>query len=139
MFNRYTFKLNYLVKMLLIITCIFVVGTSISSVCQSNENHYQLSEIVAYDDPDTDQDDPGEGETPDDETTDGSEMVLKYTVEEIIFNKVPILDINFFTNTAAGYTIEENSPLAIIRTIIATWYVTFRNVRIATIRYISNV
>ena len=101
-----------------------------------NNDCYQISEIVAY-----------SGGTPDPSetpgylgtTTDGRELILKYNIEDIIFNRVPILDINFFTNTAAGLQIEEGSPLQIIRITIATWYVSFRNLRNIIICCISNV
>ena len=50
-----------------------------------------------------------------------------YTIEEIIFNRVPIFDINFFSNTAGGEKINEGSVVYIIRQIVSTWYVSIRN------------
>lgn len=50
-----------------------------------------------------------------------------YTIEDIIFNKIPILDVNVFSNTAGGQEITENSPVYKIRQAVATWYVSFRN------------
>lgn len=50
-----------------------------------------------------------------------------YTIEDIIFNRIPILDINFFSDKAAGQEISEGSVVYILRTSVATWYVSFRN------------
>lgn len=55
----------------------------------------------------------------------------KLTVDKIIFNQVPLLDVNIFTDTAAGYTLKEDSSLLIIRDSVATWYYIIRNVTIA--------
>ena len=55
----------------------------------------------------------------------------KLTVDKIIFNQVPLLDVNVFTDTAAGYTLKEDSSLLIIRDSVATWYYIIRNVTIA--------
>ena len=55
----------------------------------------------------------------------------KLTVDKIIFNQVPLLDVNVFTDTAAGYTLKEDSSLQIIRESVATWYYVIRNVTIA--------
>ena len=52
---------------------------------------------------------------------------LDYNIEKIIFNGVPILDINFFSNTAGGQAVAENSAIGLIRNTVATWYVSFRN------------
>ncbi|MBR2705589.1 MAG: hypothetical protein IKG14_00850 [Clostridia bacterium] len=51
-----------------------------------------------------------------------------YTIESILFNKVPIFDVNFFSETAAGKELKSDSIVSIIRKIIAAWYVTFRNI-----------
>lgn len=55
----------------------------------------------------------------------------RITVERIIYNQIPILDINIFNPTeAAGKTLKEDGALAIIRKTIATWYNVVRNVSI---------
>lgn len=51
-----------------------------------------------------------------------------YTIEDIIFNRIPILDINFFSDTAGGQPVNQGSAVDIIRTAVATWYVSFRNI-----------
>lgn len=50
-----------------------------------------------------------------------------YTIEDIIFNRIPILDINFFTDTAAGQPVSEGSAVGVIRNTVSIWYVSFRN------------
>ena len=67
------------------------------------------------------------------ETDDGVEH---YTIEDIIFNRVPLLDINFFSDTAGGQQVSEGSPIDIIRTSVATWYVAFRNLVIVALAII---
>ena len=60
-------------------------------------------------------------EIPDDEEE------KKYTIEDVVYNRVPIFDINVFSDKAGGQDIEENSVVSTIRTIVATWYVAIRN------------
>ena len=55
----------------------------------------------------------------------------KLTVDKIIFNQVPLLDVNMFSETAAGYTLKDESSLKIIRDSVATWYNAIRNLTIA--------
>ena len=55
----------------------------------------------------------------------------KLTVDKIIFNQVPLLDVNMFSETAAGYTLKDESSLKIIRDSVATWYYAIRNLTIA--------
>lgn len=54
------------------------------------------------------------------------------TVENIVFNKVPFLDINFFDyKTAGGEVLKEGSVIYILRETISTWYNIFRTVGMA--------
>lgn len=55
----------------------------------------------------------------------------KLTIDKIIFNQIPLLDVNMFSDTAGGYTLKEDSSLQIIRDSVATWYYAIRNVTIA--------
>lgn len=50
-----------------------------------------------------------------------------YTIEDVIFNKIPILDVNVFSKTAGGQEVLEDSAVYKIRQAVATWYVSFRN------------
>lgn len=53
------------------------------------------------------------------------------TIEKLVTNKVPILDVNFFNfATAGGETLETNSVLYTIRENIAMWYYVIRNITI---------
>lgn len=60
----------------------------------------------------------GEGEAVDD----------TYTVDDIVFNRVPIFDVNIFKENAAGKEIRSGSFIENIRNAIAVWYVSFRNI-----------
>ena len=51
-----------------------------------------------------------------------------YTIEDIVYNRVPVFDINVFSNTAGGQDVEDNSVVSTIRKVVATWYVAIRNV-----------
>ena len=62
-----------------------------------------------------------------------SELV---TIEDIIYNKIPILDVNIFTDTPGGKTVEKDSIVFIVRQIISTWYVSFRNLAIMALAVI---
>ncbi len=53
------------------------------------------------------------------------------TIENIVYNKIPILDINFFNfESAGGSVIDENGIIYIIKTNVAMWYYIFRVVAI---------
>lgn len=53
----------------------------------------------------------------------------RITVEDILYNRVPLLDINIFTgNIAGGQELKEDSPLLMLREIISTWFVAFRQI-----------
>ena len=47
----------------------------------------------------------------------------KLTIDKIIFNKVPLLDVNVFSDTAGGYKLKDDSSLQIIRDSVASWYI----------------
>ena len=51
-----------------------------------------------------------------------------YSIESIVYNKVPLFDVNVFSDTSAGVKIADNSIEAILKKTVATWYVAFRNV-----------
>lgn len=49
------------------------------------------------------------------------------TVENIVYNKIPILDINFFNfESAGGSVVDENGIIYIIKENVAMWYYIFR-------------
>lgn len=51
----------------------------------------------------------------------------KLTIDKIILGEVPILDVNFFSDTAGGVKLKDDSALAIMRQNIASWYYVLRN------------
>lgn len=59
-----------------------------------------------------------------------------YNIEDIIFNRIPILDINFFSDTAGGQPVRTGSAVDVIRNSVATWYVSFRNLVIIALAVI---
>ena len=58
---------------------------------------------------------------------------MHYTIEDIIYNKVPFFDVNVFSKKAGGQDIEENSVVDIIRTMTSVWYVSFRNLSLVVL------
>ncbi|MBR3134681.1 MAG: hypothetical protein IKG56_04385 [Clostridia bacterium] len=63
----------------------------------------------------------------------GTDDIEPYTIEKIIFNEVPIFDINVFSDTAGGKEVKEDSPIGIIRKLVAVWFVSFRNVTLVSL------
>ena len=57
--------------------------------------------------------------------------ITEINIEDIIFNKIQLLDVNVFTNTPGGMAISSGSVVGIIHEGIRIWYYTFRNVGIA--------
>lgn len=53
------------------------------------------------------------------------------TVENIVYNKIPILDVNFFNfESAGGAVVDENGIVYIIKENVAIWYYVFRTMAI---------
>ena len=55
---------------------------------------------------------------------------IHYTIEDLIFDRVPALDVNLLSDKAGGEDVVENSALDIIRKTVAGWYVSIRNLAI---------
>ena len=66
----------------------------------------------------------------------GEDDIEPYTIEKIIFNEVPIFDINVFSDTAGGKEVKEDSPIGIIRKLVAVWFVSFRNVTLVSLVFL---
>lgn len=62
--------------------------------------------------------------------------VDRYTIEDIIFDRVPIFNINFFSNKKVESSITQQSAIYKIRSIISVWYVSFRNLAIIALSII---
>ncbi len=53
------------------------------------------------------------------------------TLEKIVYNKVPVLDVNIFNLTkAGGKDVKESSLTGIIRELVSNWYYIFRTITI---------
>lgn len=56
----------------------------------------------------------------------------KVTIEDILYNRVPIFDVNFFNfSKAGGQDLSSSSLIYILRQNIAGWYYTLRNIAVA--------
>jgi hypothetical protein len=51
-----------------------------------------------------------------------------YSIEAIVYNKVPFLDINVFSDTSAGVKMPDNSIESVLKRTVAIWYVSLRNI-----------
>mgnify|MGYP001025065148 CR=1 FL=1 len=58
---------------------------------------------------------------------------IHYTIEDIVYNRIPLLDPNILSGTAGGVELQSGSTLEKIRNLIAGWYVSFRNISIILI------
>src|SRR5574344_1992456 len=75
------------------------------------------------------------GESSEDVT--GSKTKFKnYTIEDVIYNKIPMLDVNIFSTTLGGQAVVDNSIAGKIKNIVSVWYVTFRNIAIIALTMI---
>lgn len=51
-----------------------------------------------------------------------------YSIEDLLYNRIPALDINIFSNTPGGKTLKENSVLYTVKNLVAGWYYSIRNI-----------
>lgn len=52
----------------------------------------------------------------------------EYTIEDLLYNRIPALDINIFSDTPGGKALNRDSVLSTIRTLVAGWYYSIRNI-----------
>ena len=119
--KAYNFFVN-LISIVAVVSMLFSFATNIYAIGQGQDD-------------DVDMDIYGGSETPDDpsvEEVDGGTMKI-YTIEDLFFNRIPLLDANFFTETAGGKEIKKGSAIEIIRNVVKIWYISFRNVAIVVI------
>ncbi len=58
-------------------------------------------------------------------------MEKSITLEKIVYNEIPLFDVNVFSgNEAGGETVESDTLVSAIRTLVAEWYYVFRLVAI---------
>lgn len=69
------------------------------------------------------------------EGTEKSENQAEYSIEDLLYNRIPALDVNIFSNSPGGKKLNENSVLATIRKLVAGWYYSIRNI-VAVILFI---
>ena len=119
--KAYNFFVN-LISIVAVVSMLFSFATNIYAIGQGQDD-------------DVDMDIYGGSETPEDpsvEEVDGGTMKI-YTIEDLFFNRIPLLDANFFTETAGGKEIKKGSAIEIIRNVVKIWYISFRNVAIVVI------
>ena len=119
--KAYNFFVN-LISIVAVVSMLFSFATNIYAIGQGQDD-------------DVDMDIYGGSEAPDDpsvEEVDGGTMKI-YTIEDLFFNRIPMLDANFFTETAGGKEIKKGSAIEIIRNVVKIWYISFRNVAIVVI------
>lgn len=61
----------------------------------------------------------------------------RINIEDLIYNHIPILDVNFFSfDKAAGEEIKEDSIIYTIRSNVAKWYFVIRNISIVLLVFV---
>lgn len=74
-----------------------------------------------------------EGKTSDDidfETDSAEGNYVHYTIEDLIYNRIPALDVDLISTESGGEEVKEGSALAIIKSSTAGWYVSIRNIAV---------
>ena len=61
------------------------------------------------------------------------EPLNKYRIgiDDIVYNRVPLFDVNVFSDTPGGQPIDTGSPLYFLRTLVANWFVLGMNLALA--------
>ena len=86
---------------LLIVTFLTIFSTKVSAISQAGESVNGLSDALTK---------------------------VPYTIEDLIFNRIPAFDINIFSDKAGGKTVEQGSVIYIIRNTVKIWYYSVRNI-----------
>lgn len=62
--------------------------------------------------------------------TDSKEQAKQpeYSIEDLLYNRIPALDVNIFTDTPGGKQLVEGSALSTIKKLVAGWYYSIRNI-----------
>lgn len=55
---------------------------------------------------------------------------VHYTIEDLIYNRIPALDVDLLSSKAAGKVVEKGSAIDVIKSTVAGWYVSIRNIAI---------
>ena len=126
--SLYKLLVNIL-SIIIAISVLFSLASNVYGIGQGQDDDVD-TEIYGED---TEQS--GAPEDPSTEEVEGKTMKI-YTIEDLFFNRIPLLDANFFTETAGGKPIQEGSAISIIRKVVKNWYISFRNVAIVVIAII---
>lgn len=62
------------------------------------------------------------------EGTEPTKDQAEYSIEDLLYNRIPALDVNIFSSTPGGKKLNEDSVLATIRKLVAGWYYSVRNI-----------
>ena len=124
----YKFLINIL-SIIIAVSVLFSLASNVYGIGQGQDDDVD-SELYGED-----MEQSGAPEDPSTEPVEGKTMKI-YTIEDLFFNRIPLLDANFFTETAGGKPIQEGSAISIIRKVVQAWYVSFRNVAIVVIAII---
>lgn len=111
-----------LISIIAVVSMLFSFASNIYAIGQGQDDDV---------DPDIYQES-GAPEDPSVEPVEGGTMKI-YTIEDLFFNRIPLLDANMFTDTAGGKEVEEGSAIQIIRNVVKIWYISFRNMAIVVI------
>ncbi len=117
---------NYLVNLISIIAVVSMLFSLASNIYAIGEGQDDDIDADIYQEE-------GTPEDPSSEPVDGGNTMKIYTIEDLFFNRIPLLDANFFSETAGGKKINEGSTIDIIRKVVKLWYISFRNVAIVVI------
>ena len=151
MSKKNTIKINYILINILITTIILFFNFNIYSysINLTDSSHPETPEIEA----ESDQNDEGtisreeskeekaaeeideraakglnQKEEQESEDTINETEEKNYTIEDIVYNRVPIFDINVFSDTSGGETIKDGTIESIVKKVVSIWYVSLRNV-----------
>ena len=62
--------------------------------------------------------------------TDSKEQAKQpeYSIEDLLYNRIPALDVNIFSNTPGGKQLVKDSVLDTVKKLVAGWYYSIRNI-----------
>lgn len=126
-----------LIALIAFCSILFSIGSNVLGIGNGQDDDIDQSMYTSSDSTSstkTETEEPSEApQNPSTETVDGNKEMKIYTIEDIFFNRIPLLDCNYFTDTAGGKNVEEGSAISVIRNIVKMWYYSFRNVSIVVI------
>ena len=68
-----------------------------------------------------------------DNSSDEAKEKIQYTIEDLVYNRIPALDVNIFSKQAGGKDIQDGSPIQKTRELVSAWYVTLRNISLLVV------